>query len=500
MIPARLWQTRRMASNLAEMITRHAGARPDHEALVEVGDGARRALTWAEFDVAVNQSAQALDALGVIAGQRVMILGHNRIETAVAYYGALRSGVIAVPTNPGLTDVEVTRIIEYASIPVVLTDEPRNFASDPRFAGRLVEVDLASHRQGRQAGPVDSPPDPETLAAIVHTAGTSGEPKGVMLTHRALLAYCRSSAALGLADPSARVFAVLPLFHIYGLNAVLGGAVDAGATTVLLDGLPPQSSQIIIDEQITHLPLTPSALYRLGQDEQISELAKSVRFVSTGAAPMPSALAEHFGRLTGLTVEQGYGLTEAGPGISTTFAGSQLGPGHVGRAMPGVELRIGDGSEPEEPGELWVRGQNLFSGYWPDGRDGPDADGWFATGDVGYLHGEELFLVDRSRELVIVSGFNVYPTEIEELLEQHESVREAAVIGHADERTGERVVAFLSGPAVKLAEVKRYCNERLARYKVPSDFVVLKSLPRSATGKVRKGTLRDVLDHSEEAE
>lgn len=487
-----------MAANLAEAISRHAGGSPDDEALVEVADDARTTLTWAEFDAAVDEAAQALDELGLVAGQRVMIVGHNRIDTAVALFGALRSGLVAVPTNPGLTATELNRIVAHCGAPVVLSDT--GFEPDVVDGQRPRSLSLAELR-GRApgaAGPVRGPRDPEALAAIVYTAGTSGEPKGVMLTHRALLAYCRSGAELGLADSSARVLAVLPLFHIYGLNAVLGGAIEVGATTVLVDGMPADTTAVLTRERITHLALTPSALYRLAQEDDLPSAAGGLRLVTSGAAPLPRALAEHFERLTGAVVEQGYGLTEAAPGVSTTFGHEQLGPGHVGRAMPGVELRIGDGSEPEEPGRLLVRGENLFSGYWPDAAGGPDADGWFDTGDVGYLRGEDLFLVDRSRELVIVSGFNVYPTEIEELLESHESVSEAAVIGHPDERTGERVVAFLAGDAVRPEQVRRFCAENLARYKVPREFLVVKKLPRSATGKIRKGTLRDLLDRGEE--
>lgn len=487
-----------MAANLADAIARNAADRPSDEALVEVTEGGRSALTWRELDAAVDAAARALDDLGLVAGQRVMIIGHNRIDTVLALFGALRGGLVAVPTNPGLSDSELRRIVAHSGAAVVLSDtgfEP--VGEHPPHSLPLAGLgDRATSAQASVRGPLD----PEALAALVYTAGTSGQPKGVMLTHRALLAYCRSSAELGLADATARVLAVLPLFHIYGLNAVLGGALEVGATTVLLDGMPDDTAAVLTAERISHLALTPSALYRLSAEDGLVDASGGLRLVTSGAAPLPRALAEHFERLTGAVVEQGYGLTEAAPGISTTFGHPQLGPGHVGRAIPGVELRIGDGSDPQEPGNLHVRGANLFSGYWPDGSGGPNSDGWFDTGDVGYLRGDDLFLVDRSRELVIVSGFNVYPTEIEELLESHESVTEAAVIGQPDERTGERVVAFLAGPAVRPEQVRRFCAEHLARYKVPREFLVLKKLPRSATGKIRKGALRDLLDRSEESE
>jgi long-chain acyl-CoA synthetase len=202
---------------------------------------------------------------------------------------------------------------------------------------------------------------------------------------------------------------------------------------------------------------------------------------------------------TGLRVEQGYGLTEAAPGVSATVGGPLLGHGHVGRPLPGVEVRIGDGSDPAEPAEIFIRGANLFSGYWPDGRDGPDPEGWFATGDVGYLLDGELFLVDRSRELIIVNGFNVYPAEVEEAVEELDGVESVAVLGHPDPRTGERVVAFVTGRGLTVEAVEAHCAGRLAKFKRPSTITLVDELPRGATGKVQKGQLRLALANEQSA-
>ncbi|WP_460770939.1 class I adenylate-forming enzyme family protein [Mariniluteicoccus flavus] len=476
--------------NLAEAIRRHATERPDAVALVERGE-ARRQVTWAEFDAMVDESAAAYAALGLRAGQRLGVVMTNTIEGAVAWFAGLRGGVVIVPVNPGLTDPEIARALAHAGAGAALCDDDRPLGDGVR------RVVLHGHRD--LAGPtrVESVPDPESLAAIVYTSGSQGEPRGAMLTQRALLAYCDAAAEAGVSTPDSIALGMLPLFHAYGLNAVLGSAVHAGATTVLVEGMPDDICQQIFDERISHLPVTPSVLYRLVQDDGLTAAAGSLRLVSSGAAPMPAVLGERFTQLTGRRVEQGYGLTEASPGVTTTVGHELRGPGHVGRPLPCVEVRTA-GGERSEPGALSVRGANLFSGYWPDGAGGPDAEGWFPTGDIGYLHGDDLFLVDREREIVIVSGFNVFPSEVEEVLEQHDSVDAAAVIGQPDEHTGERVVAFVQGKKVQLAGVRAHARAHLARYKVPSEFVVLKSLPRTPTGKVRKGALRDMLDRVEE--
>jgi long-chain acyl-CoA synthetase len=234
-------------------------------------------------------------------------------------------------------------------------------------------------------------------------------------------------------------------------------------------------------------------LARILDDERAVAALRSVTTVVSGAAPLPVDLRDHFTARTGLRVEQGYGLTEAAPGVSATLGGESLGHGHVGRPLPGVEVRIGDGTEPTEPGEIWIRGDNLFSGYWPDGHGGPGELGWFPTGDIGYLLDGELFLVDRARELIIVNGFNVYPAEVEEAIGELPGVDSVAVVGRANRRTGEQVVAFVAGTSLSVETINDYCAGRLAKFKRPSLVQLVDELPRGITGKVRKGVLRGML-------
>jgi long-chain acyl-CoA synthetase len=227
--------------------------------------------------------------------------------------------------------------------------------------------------------------------------------------------------------------------------------------------------------------------------------------VLSGSAPLATDVVERFTARTGIPVHQGYGLTEASPVVTSTLCSAAPKPGSVGSALPGVELRLvdesGDAPERGDPGEIHVRGANLFSGYWPDGAGGPDADGWYATGDVGFLDEDgDLFLVDRLKELVIVSGFNVYPTEVEDVVAEVDGVAEAAVIGVPDPDTGEAVVAYVrpgtgssygsESPADLVQRVQDHCATRLARFKQPAEVHVVERLPHTVTGKVAKGRLR----------
>ena len=317
-----------------------------------------------------------------------------------------------------------------------------------------------------------------------------------MLTHRALLAHLSHLKALDVVGPDTVVLAMLPLFHVFGLNAVLGSWIGAGAQLVIMDGFD-GFFDVVKAEQVTNLPLAPALLDKIITDERSAGGLGALSTVISGAAPLPEDLRAAFTERTGLRVEQGYGLTEAAPGVSATLGGPLLGPGHVGRPLPGVEIKIGDGSDPTEPGEIAIRGQNLFSGYWPDGRDGPDSEGWFRTGDIGYLLDGELFLVDRSRELIIVNGFNVYPAEVEEAVAEFDGVDSVAVLGHPDPRTGERVVAFVTGSGLTVDAIEAHCAGRLAKFKRPSMITLVDELPRGATGKVQKGQLRLALGHDE---
>ncbi|WP_026925854.1 class I adenylate-forming enzyme family protein [Granulicoccus phenolivorans] len=486
---------------LADLVAGHALRRPTAEALIEPGPPRRR-VTWAELQERVEATAAGYAARDLVPGDRVLIAAALTIDTVVCYLAALRAGLVAVPINPHQTATELRGVIEHSGARLLVEAAE---VADPAPVGSGIRRVAPPELLAPGPVPDPAPVDPESLAAIVYTAGTSGSPKAVMLSHRALLAHNAHMHALDVFRPGTIALALLPLYHVFGLNALLGQALYEGIATVLADPLPPSICRLIVAERVSHVAVTPTVLYRMLADPELEAAAGTLRTITSGAAPLATALANQFTQRTGLAVQQGYGLSEAAPGVATTLGGTFLGNGHVGRPYAGVEVRIApyEGAPPvpigpaaADAGEIVIRGANLFSGYWPDGAGGPDADGWFATGDLGYLADGELFVLARLRELIIVAGFNVYPQEIEAVLESHPDVESAAVIGEPDEQTGERVIAFVTG-SVLVSELLAYAAERLSRYKVPARILVLGAMPRTPTGKLRKSLLRDLLDRAE---
>ncbi len=261
---------------------------------------------------------------------------------------------------------------------------------------------------------------------------------------------------------------------------------------------------LIARESVTNVPIAPPAVAAWSRRDDLRDRLAGVRTMLSGASPLHPEVVRRFEERSGLTVHQGYGLTEAAPVVTSTLGTATPKPGSVGRPLPGVEIRVVDESgfdtDGLDPGEIRIRGANLFCGYWPDGCGAPDGDGWYGTGDVGYVDPDgDLFLVDRLKEIVIVSGFNVYPVEVEEAVAEVDGVGEVAVIGAPDDEGGtEVVVAYVvadetsATPIEELAEaVRAHCESRLAPFKQPIQVHVVDRLPRSVSGKVAKGRLRD---------
>jgi long-chain acyl-CoA synthetase len=331
-----------------------------------------------------------------------------------------------------------------------------------------------------------------------------------MLSHRALLANLEQGLQVDppFVTPDDVVLLVLPLFHVYGLNAALGMVVRQAATGVLLDRFDPVDSLAQVRRhRVTCLVGAPPMYVAWSMLPDAADAFGSVRLAVSGAAPLPAEVLHRVLDTTGHQVFEGYGLTETAPVLTSTLMSEVAKPGSIGRPLPGVELRLLDESgqqvEDGDPGEVVVRGPNLFSGYWPDGAQGPDADGWFATGDVAFADSAgDLHLVDRRRELVLVSGFNVYPREVEDVLVQHPGIAEAAVLGVPHPYTGESVKALVvprDGARLDPAEVIAHCARSLARFKCPTVVEVVAELPHSATGKVSKGRLREMQAASRES-
>ncbi|WP_260193343.1 AMP-binding protein [Actinophytocola gossypii] len=499
-------------ANVADLVTEAAARVPRHAALVDQPTG--RSLTWRHVDTAVTAFAGTLLETGLVPGDRVAIVLPNGPEFAVALFGVLRAGGVAVPVGTHLPPAELTRVLTDSGASVLVGAGADTGAYDTGTILAPPDLDAVPEVEPT----ADAPRGGEDVAVLCYTSGTAGSPRGVMLSHRALLSNVEQCAALRPAPVTAtdRVLLVVPLFHAYGLGPGLLQVAAAGATAVLMEtfGVEP-ALDACAGYRVTALVGVP-AMYQAFAEvpaDRLAEALSTVRLLTSGAAPLPPPVLTAIQRATGLHVFEGYGLAETGPVLTSTLVGGLAKPGSVGRPLPGVELVLVDsdgrpvGAAPEEDEPGWfdddaasetgrvaARGPNLFSGYWPDGAHGPDADGWFTTGDVGYLDADgDLHLVDRANDLIIVNGFNVYPNEVERVLGELPEVAESAAVGVPDERTGELVKAVIVlAPGASLTEdaVREHCAERLARFKVPSAVEFVDALPYGVTGKVRRASLR----------
>ena len=498
-------------TNVADLLREAAAARPDAVAFIDATTG--REITWATLDSAVDAMAHGLRRHGLAAGDRVAVLLGNRIEFVATYFSTLRAGMVSLPLNTAYTEHEVGDLLSRAGARLLVTDEGNEAVAvaaaavsgtevvvvgDRSYEG-IVRAGLRADAHVGDAEPTTT--DPESTAVLLFTSGTSGPAKGAMLSHRALLANVAQPAAVrARADRlgrrrAARASALPHLCAQRGARPVRRGRRDlrAGAE-VLADQRAGDCSALRRHQR----PGSPAGLRRVGQGADLDHQLAGVRTLVSGAAPLAPAVFSTFADIAGQPVWEGYGMTEASPVVSSTMVGRRPKPGCVGAPLPGVEIRFvdesGEESDEDDPGEILVRGANLFSGYWPDGEGGPDAEGWYATGDVGYLDSDgDLHLVDRRRDLILVSGFNVYPFEIETVISTLPEVAEVAVIGVPNESTGETVKAYvvpLPGHTLTREQVAAHCEKRLARFKCPTIIDVVDTLPHSSTGKIAKAQLR----------
>jgi len=473
-----------------------AGA-PDAVALL----GEHGATTYAELEESVTLRAGAMAAAGVEPGDRVAILSPNTEAFVVAYLATLHVGAVAVPLNPSAPTEELTRQLEVVVPRLGLAVGPA-LAELEAAGATVMGIDL--HQTGTEPA-ARAERDPADPAVLLFTSGTAGAPKAAVLTHANLAA----NIAQVLDHPGLRVLGddvmlgSLPFHHVFGLNVVLGVSLAAGATVALESHFDAREAvEIVGRHDVTVLAGVPTMYSQwLALDIGAGTFA-SVRLAVSGAAPLPPEVGAAFRERFGVVVHQGYGLTEAAPIVTTTaLAGSEPRAGSIGPPLPGVEVRIVDDDGADvldgDPGELWVRGPNVFPGYWHDEEASARVltpDGWLRTGDVAVVeeHGD-LRLVDRVKDLIIVSGFNVYPVEVEDVLRGEPGVLDAAVVGEPSPRTGEAVVAFVvavPGTTLDVGALGEQCARALARYKCPSRVEVVEELPRSVAGKLVRRELR----------
>jgi long-chain acyl-CoA synthetase len=558
--------------NVADIANSHPADAP---ALI---DGAGQVTSYGELRRAVGAMRARLVQAGIRPDDRVAIVSVNDPAFVVGYLAVVGVGAVAVPLNPASPPAELARelaqvrvsafvvgpggdhagaglaVAGLPEVPVLGPDPPA--APDPPVAHdadapdppaahgaahgadaaaspnppAAQDADAAAHGAGAAApdppaahdadAAADVPPiadrRPDDLAALLFTAGTGGSPRPAMLTHNNLLANIDQVARHpGRATTNRDViFGVLPLFHIFGLNVLLGGSLEVGAPILLLDRFDARTAIDLIERhQVTILlgaPTMYAALAALPPRDDYRPQLASVRLAFSGAAPLSSEVADLCEQRLGLVIRQGYGLTEASPVVTSSVIDEPPRRGSIGVPIPDIELRIVDDEGEEafdgDPGEIWVRGPNVFAGYWED----PEAtagvltpDGWLRTGDVAVAGDDgELYIVDRAKDVIIVSGFNVFPAEVEDVLLEHPRVAEVAVVGVADPYRGEAVHAFVvpaaghpgdddaDAPPLTIGELMAFTSERLARYKCPTEIILMPSLPHGLGGKLLRQSLR----------
>jgi fatty-acyl-CoA synthase len=477
----------------------HAHFRPEKEAIVCAETGRR--LTYSALFAETLAAAKTLQGLGVRKGDRVAILAQNDIRFFPLFFAAARLGAITVPLNWRLSKKEQEGILADCQATVMFVDG--KFAADAvPHHDRVVHLDQLGLEPASEADVPEAQIPEDAPAAIFYTGGTTGVPKGALLSHKSLFWNAQNTiAGWGLSpDDIAPIFT--PLFHTGGLNVFATPLLSLGGTIVLTAAFEPDRAlQLIADERCTILFLVPTMYHMVKESPNFDpDKLRNLKIMISGGAPCPKPLFEAYWN-HGLPLRQGYGLTEAGPntfGIEQGQAEKRVQT--VGRPLPYVNLRlVKDGKivAPGEVGELQIQGGHVMAGYWnrPEATDAVlDKTGWLSTGDLALADADGYYTIcGRQKEMFISGGENVFPAEIEEVLLGHPHVAEVAVVGVADEKWGEvgraHLVAREGAPDNLGGSLKDYCRERLAGYKIPKEFRVEPELPKSAAGKVLKTEL-----------
>ena len=484
---------------LDEALSRQARDRPDAKA---VRDTLGHDWTFADLDRAADELAVHLASIGVGQGDRVLLLVENCAPAVAAIYACARLGGVAVPCNARLAEVEVQRVIDHATPAAVLvtSDISKEAAA---HAARLGAQKISGVFGSLDALARPGDPDPELgdVSVILYTTGTTGTAKGVMLTHDNLIFGGDASRDVRGLNPADTIFGVLPVSHVFGLASIVVACTLAGAAIRLEPRYDPARLYRALQDGITALSAVPQMLAKLmhytGSQGYAVLPASTLRFVSSGAAPLDLDWKRRTEAFLGLPLQNGYGMTETTAGVCVTRHTTRNDDISVGPPLPGVELRIdarAPGSE-GDVGEILIRGGNVMKGYFRNPEETAAAftpDGWLRTGDLGEMDGAgNLNIRGRSKELVIHGGFNVYPPEVEAVLNRHPGVIQSAVIGHREEGD-EKVWAYVEvSPEDPPTEddLRRFMARRLTGYKRPSHLVLTRRLPAAPTGKVLKHLL-----------
>lgn len=481
-------------------------------------------VTYAELDQLVDQTADYLQTLGLQRGDRVGLQLSKCLEFILLHLATVRLGAITLPLNLAYPPDELKYFLEdsgaklfYALesskekiLPMLsqLPDLQECIFLDPSKPGKF-HLMIANSKEGGLQSPVsksqtsNSPNSLSSTAVIIYTSGTTGRPKGAEITHGNLASNLDALHIAWGWTPDDILLHVLPIFHVHGLFVALHGALNAGATTLLMREFDARKTlQTLVDRRCTVFMAVPTIHQRLLDVPDAKDFDLShVRLITSGSDRLPDEVFTGFQQTFGHTLLERYGMTETGMNCSNPLHGERR-MGSVGLPLPGVEVRIvdpetGDMLPDGEIGDVQLRGPNVFKGYWRQPEKTSEsftADGWFRSGDLGFREADGyVTLCGRSKDLIISGGLNIYPPEVERVLVEHPAVTACAVIGCPDKEWGERVIAVVvldRGGSVTGEELIRFCRERLAPYKSPKSIFFRDDLPRNAMGKVQKAELR----------
>ena len=498
---------RALPARIAEPVQQWAQTSPDHPALVE----ANSSWTYQQLNSVLARTQAWLGESGVRPGDRVLIAGENCRGFISVLLAATELGAWPVLVNARLSAGELEAVRNHCGPRRVIYTTSSPHASEHAKSqeslipgpAELGPVAMGPLNENVEPEPADSDPSAR-VAAVIYTSGTTGLPKGVMLTHRNLLFIAAVSARIRSLTPRDRLYGVLPMTHAVGLSVVLLGSFLSGATLYLAPRFDPMSARLALEkDQLTVVLGVPSMFAQFLQYAKLRRLTNlnlpALRIISSSGAPLDSPTKKATEAFFGMPLHNGYGITECSPTIAQTRVESPRSDTAVGPLLPGVEATFLDANhrpvDPGEIGELRVRGPNIMKGYYRDPQatsEAVDAEGWFNTRDLAKLEDGNLFIVGRTKDLIVRSGFNVYPIEVETVLNAHPSVVQSAVIGRSIEGD-EEILAFvqpLPEMAVTPADLSEFIARRLAPYKRPSRILIMSDLPMTATGKIAKAELR----------
>lgn len=478
-------------------------------------------FTNVEIKRAINDLQIVLSSLSVNKGDRVIVCMPNRPEVICSYQAIIRSGAIIVPVMHRLHEKEITHILNNSGAKAIITSaEPLpkiKRAVEPLEDPPLIiyvddvptddtiktipwDLQTSSNKIVKEKQFLQVPSlTMSDLAVIMYTSGTTGKPKGVMLTYKNLTANLHARAYFR-DETQETMLGILPLAHSFGLG-VMNVSLYKGDTFVIFSSFDVTKVCKAIEEyRVKILSAVPAMLYQIVTNPQIHAYdLSSLEIIKTGSAPLPFHIRQAFSHLTNAVILDAYGLTEAAPSVSRQRKDRKIKHGSVGFPVPGVDIKVVDSEDKEvkqnEIGELIVKGDNITPGYYKNEQATKETikNGWLYTGDLARIDEDgELFIEGRSSELIIRGGFNIYPLEIEEILASHPSVSEVAVVGVPSEVMGEEVVAFVvpQRKSVSAVELLTYCQNKIAKYKTPRDLLFVNELPKSGIGKVLKKELQ----------